>query len=170
MLDLKYGTNNEMTNIFSALVDNEGFLKHQKFHNHKKYTIGIFAQINLKVTLRETLKERVQNVIMRIDIEDEQSKGILVNIKDAEENPTLGDEFSLISVIWDTQMYSWWIFVSFCDMGDLNLNLEFFFFNTVRFEVIWYIYIFIPYDCNIVPYTLFYITYTFITSPYITFI
>ena len=64
VLDLKHGTNSDMTNIFSTLVENGGFLKHQKFHSYKEYAISFFAQINPKVTLRDKLRERIQDVLM----------------------------------------------------------------------------------------------------------
>ena len=84
MSDLKHGTNSDMTNIFFTLVENGGFLKHQKFHSYKEYAISFFAQINPKVTLRDKLRERIHNFLMWIDIKDEQSKDILVDIKDAD--------------------------------------------------------------------------------------
>ena len=74
--------------MFSALVENGGFLKHQKIHSHKEHAISFFAQINPKVTLRDKLRERIQDILMWIDIEDEQSKDMLVDIKDAKGNPT----------------------------------------------------------------------------------
>ena len=86
--DLKHGNNSDMTNIFSTLVENGGFLKHQKFQSHKEHAIGFFVQINPRVTLRDKLRERIQDVLMWIDIEDEQSKDMLVDIKDNEGNPT----------------------------------------------------------------------------------
>ena len=88
VLKLKNRTNNNMTNIFSTLVENGGFLKHQKFHSHKEHAIGFFAQINPKVKLSDKLRERIQDVLMWINIEDEQSKDMLVDIKDADGNPT----------------------------------------------------------------------------------
>ena len=86
--DLKHGNNSDMTNILSTLVENGGFLKHQKFQSHKEHAIGFFVQISPKVTLRENLRERIQDVLMWIDIEDEQTKDMLVEIKDNEGNPT----------------------------------------------------------------------------------
>ena len=62
--DLKHGNNSDMTNIFSILVENGGFLKHQKFQSHKEHAIGFFVQISPKVTLRDKLRERIQDVLM----------------------------------------------------------------------------------------------------------
>ena len=86
--DLKHGNNSDMINILSTLVENGGFLKHQKFQSHKEHAIGFFVQISPKVTLRDKLRERIQDVLMWIDIEDEQSKDMLVDSKDTEGNPT----------------------------------------------------------------------------------
>ena len=86
--DLKHGNNSDMINILSTLVENGGFLKHQKFQSHKEHAIGFFVQINPKVTLRDKLCERIQDVLMWKDIQDEQSKDMLVDIKDNEENLT----------------------------------------------------------------------------------
>ena len=49
--DLRHGNNSDMTNIFSILVENGDFLKHQKFQSHKKHAIGFFVQKRPKVTL-----------------------------------------------------------------------------------------------------------------------
>ena len=88
MSDLKHGTNNDMTNIFSSLVENGGFLKHQNIHSYKEHVIGFFVHINCKATLQDKLRERIQDVLIWIDIGDEQSKDILVDIKDIEGNST----------------------------------------------------------------------------------
>ena len=86
--DLKHGNNSDMINILSTLVENGGFLKHQKFQSHKEHAIGFFVQISPQVTLGDTLRERIQDILMWIDIEDEQSKDMLVDIKDNEGNST----------------------------------------------------------------------------------
>ena len=86
--DLKHGNNSDMTNISSTLVENGGFLKHQKIQSHKEHAIGFFVQISPQVTLRDKLRERIQDILMWIDIEDEQSKDMLVDIKDNEGNST----------------------------------------------------------------------------------
>ena len=72
----------------STLVENEGFLKHPKFQSHKENAIGFFVQTSPKVILRDKLRERIQDVLMWIEIEDEQSKDMLVDIKDNEGNST----------------------------------------------------------------------------------
>ena len=85
--DLKNGNNSDMTNIFSNIVENGGFLKHQKIQSHEEHAIMFFVQISPKVILREKLREKIQDVLMWIDIEDEQTKDTLVDIKDNEGNP-----------------------------------------------------------------------------------
>ena len=76
-----------MTNIFSNIVENGGFLKHQKIQSHEEHAIMFFVQISPKVILRDKLREKIQDVLMWIDIEDEQTKDMLVDIKDNEGNP-----------------------------------------------------------------------------------
>ena len=44
--------------------------------------------MNPKITLRDKLRERIQDVLMWIDIEYVQSKDILIDIKDADGNLT----------------------------------------------------------------------------------
>ena len=77
-----------MTHIFSALIENGGFLNHQKIQSNKEHVIGFCVQISSKVTLRDKLRERIHDVLMWIDMEDKHTKDMLVGIKDNKGNPT----------------------------------------------------------------------------------
>ena len=59
-----------MTNIFDTLVANGAYLSHNKFQSHKEHEIGFIVNINLRVTLRDELRARLQDVLMWIDLED----------------------------------------------------------------------------------------------------
>ena len=74
MGEIKHGSRNCLSYIFDTLVKNNVFLSHNKFNSHKEYSIEFFAIINPKVTLRENMRERIQDHLMFIDIDDDDTK------------------------------------------------------------------------------------------------
>ena len=86
--ELKYGNNKEMTNIFDTLIANGAYLTHNKFQSHKEHAIGFFVNINPRVTLRDELRARLQEVLMWIDIEDKECQQMIHEVKDKDGNPT----------------------------------------------------------------------------------
>ena len=77
-----------MSNIFDTLVANSAFLKHKKFKSHKEC-----------ITLRDTLHDTIQEVLMLIDLENEESKPMLIDISDNEGKPT-GKQRIVISALY----------------------------------------------------------------------
>ena len=77
-----------MSNILDTLVTNSAFLTHTKFDSHKEHSISFFSQINPRITLRDTLRGTIQDLLMWIDLDDEESKPMLLDIKDSEGQPT----------------------------------------------------------------------------------
>ena len=71
-----------MSNIFYTLVANSVFLKHKKFKSHKEC-----------ITLRDTLHDTIQELLMLIDLEDEE------NITDNEGKP-IGKQRIVISALY----------------------------------------------------------------------
>ena len=71
-----------MTNIFDTLVNNNVFLSHNKFQLHKKHSISYFANISSRITLRDSLRGKLEETLMCIDLEDEEIKQILHDNKD----------------------------------------------------------------------------------------
>ena len=69
-------------NKFDTLVNNNFFLSHDKFRSHKEHTIGLFLDINPRITLRDTLCEIIQDALMLIDIDDKISKPMIHEVKD----------------------------------------------------------------------------------------
>ena len=76
-----------MSNIFETLVNNNTFLSHDKFQSHKEHAIGFFVNLSPRITLRDTLREKIQHTLMWIDLDDEISKPMIHNIEDKEGNP-----------------------------------------------------------------------------------
>ena len=77
-----------MSNIFDTLVNNNAFLSHDKFQSHKEHAISFFVNLSPRITLRDTLREKNQDALMWIDLDDEISKPMIHNIEDKEGNPT----------------------------------------------------------------------------------
>ena len=86
--ELKHGSRNCMSNIFETLVKNNAFLSHKKFNSHKEHSIGFFMKVNPKITLRNEMRERIQDQLMFIDLEDEETKKLMHPIKDKNGKPT----------------------------------------------------------------------------------
>ena len=81
--EIKYGNRQKLTNIFDTLVANNAFLNLNKFCTHKEHSIGFFTHINPKVTLRENFRNEIQNELMWIDLDDEESVPMIHQIKDS---------------------------------------------------------------------------------------
>ena len=86
--DLKYGNNKEMKNIFNTLIANGAYLTHNKFQSHKEHAIGFFVNINPRVTLRDELRSRLQELVTCIDLEDKECQQTIHEVKDKEGNTT----------------------------------------------------------------------------------
>ena len=85
---LKHGNNTQMENIFDTLKKNNAFLRHEKLKSHKEHSLGFFVDINPRVTLRETLRRRIQDQRMWIDLDDEDCKDMIHQDLDTEGKPT----------------------------------------------------------------------------------
>lgn len=92
ILDLKFGNRNDIINIFDTLTENDAFLKHKKFNSHKEHSICILSQKSSRITLRNTLHENIQELLMWIYLDDEESKPILIDMTNNEGKPTLKKE------------------------------------------------------------------------------
>ena len=77
-----------MTNIFDTLIANGAYLFHIKFQSHKEHAIGFFVNINHRVTLRDELRDRLQEVLILIDLEDKECQQMIHVVNDKESNPT----------------------------------------------------------------------------------
>ena len=71
---LKHGSNNHVENIFDTLKKNNAFLRHDKFMSHKEYSLWFFVEVNPRVTLRETLRRRIHDKLMWINLDAEVSQ------------------------------------------------------------------------------------------------
>ena len=54
-----------------------------KFGTHKEHSIGFFTNINPKVTLRDNLRTTIQDLLMFIDLNDEESAPMIHQVKDS---------------------------------------------------------------------------------------
>ena len=65
----------------------------------KKIAIRFFVNINPRLTLRDKIRERLQDVLIWIDIENDESKLMLIDIKDIDGIPT--DEQHIVMTAFD---------------------------------------------------------------------
>ena len=77
-----------MSNIFDTLVKNNTFVSHKKINSHKEYSIGFFPEVNPKITLRNEMRNRIQDQLMWIDLEDNETTKIMHPILDSKRKPT----------------------------------------------------------------------------------
>ena len=73
--------------MFDALVNNSTFLSHDKFKSHKEHAIRFFVDISLRITLRYTLREKIQDALIWIDLDDKISQPMINEIKDKDGLP-----------------------------------------------------------------------------------
>ena len=81
--DIKYGNKQKLSSIFDTLVKNNAYLSLNKFGTHKEHSIGFFTNINPKVTLRDNFCNTIQDELMWIDLNDEESAPMIHQVKDS---------------------------------------------------------------------------------------
>ena len=55
--EVKYGSRQQLSNIFNTLVSNNAYLNLNIFCTHKEHSIEFFSHNNLKVTLRDNFRK-----------------------------------------------------------------------------------------------------------------
>ena len=88
LVKIKYENRQHLSNMFDTLIINNAFLNLNKFCTHKEHSIGFFTHINPKVTLRDNFRNEIQNKLMWIDLDDEESAPLIHQVKDNKGNPT----------------------------------------------------------------------------------
>lgn len=61
---IKYGNKNQLSNIFTTLVNHNAYLLYRKFESYKEHSIEFFSIANPKVTLRHSLSQKIQHKLM----------------------------------------------------------------------------------------------------------
>lgn len=75
---LKYGSRyNPTTGIIESLCANLAFLKMENYNSQKEASIGFYLWINNKLTLRKALKQRIAEICIWLDLDDEDTKHLL---------------------------------------------------------------------------------------------
>ena len=75
---LKYGSRYNSTNgIIETLCANLAFLKMEKYNSQKEASIGFFLGINPKLTLRKGLKQRIDEICLWLDLDDDDTNHLL---------------------------------------------------------------------------------------------
>ena len=54
--EIKYGNRQRLSNIFDTLVTNNAYLNLNTFCTRKEHSVGFFAHINPKITLRDNFR------------------------------------------------------------------------------------------------------------------
>ena len=60
-------------------------LSHKKFKSHRKHSIDFFVNINPKISLRDSLRTRIQDQLTWIVLDDDESKDMTYTDKTTEE-------------------------------------------------------------------------------------
>ena len=84
--EIKYSNRQQLPNTFDTLVTNNDYLNLNKFFTHTEHSIGFFTHINPKVPLRDNFRNEIQNELMWIDLDDEESAPMIHQIKDIKGN------------------------------------------------------------------------------------
>ena len=79
---LKYGSMaNVNKGIFDTLRSNSAFLRMRKYGSQTEASIGFFLGINPKLTLRKALKEKIDDIITWLDLDDDDTKLLMKESK-----------------------------------------------------------------------------------------
>ena len=76
------------TGIFDTLHENLAFIKLQKFHSLTEASIGFFLCINPKVTPRNVLKKKIDEICTWLDLDDEDTKALTKTNPDENNKPS----------------------------------------------------------------------------------
>lgn len=75
---IKYGSSyNNSGGIIETLRKNLAFLKMEKYNSEKGVSIGLFLGINPKLTLRKALKQKIDEIFLWLDLDDEDIKKLI---------------------------------------------------------------------------------------------
>ena len=75
---LKHGSRYNSTNgIVETLRENLAYIKMEKCNSQKEASIGFFLGINPKLTLRTVLKQRIDEICLWLDLDDEDTKQLI---------------------------------------------------------------------------------------------
>ena len=75
---IKYGSRyNSSGEIIETLCVNLVFLKMEKYNSQKEASIGFFLGVNPKLTLRKALKQKIDEMCLWLDLDDEDTKKLI---------------------------------------------------------------------------------------------
>ena len=75
---LKHGSRYNSTNgTIKTLRENLAYLKMEKYNSQKEASIGFVLGINPKLTLRKALKQRIDEICLWLDLDDEDTKHLI---------------------------------------------------------------------------------------------
>ena len=75
---LKHGSRYNFTNgIIETLRENLAYIKIEKYNSQKEASIGFSLGINPKLTLRTVLKQRIDEICLWLDLDDEDTKQLI---------------------------------------------------------------------------------------------
>ena len=78
---IKYGSRYNSTNgIIETLRENLACLKMEKYNSLKEASIGLFLRINPKLRLRKVLKQKIDDICIWIDLDEEDTKNLIKEI------------------------------------------------------------------------------------------
>ena len=64
--------------IIEILCENLAYLKIEKYNSQQEVSIGFFLGINPKLTLRKALKQRIDEICLWVDFDDEDTKKLII--------------------------------------------------------------------------------------------
>ena len=79
---LKYENRQQLSNIFDTLVANGVYFSHNRFKSHKEHSIGFFTHDNPKFMFHDNLRMTIQEELICINLNDEESAPIIHHLKD----------------------------------------------------------------------------------------
>ena len=73
----------QLSSIFDTLDKNNAYISLNRFGTHKEHPIGFFTNINPNVTLRDNFRTTIQDELIWLDFNDEESAPMIHQVKDS---------------------------------------------------------------------------------------
>ena len=67
--------------VMSALLENNTYMKYEKFNTHKDDSIGWLRYVNPFISLQRTTREKISDALMLVHLNEEEMKAMKTHIK-----------------------------------------------------------------------------------------
>ena len=78
--------------VMSALLENNTYMKNEKFNTHKEDSIGWLRYVNPIISLQRTTREKISDALMLVHLNDEEMTAMKNTSKESTDDPQRRNE------------------------------------------------------------------------------